>query len=248
MDHLERCDALAAEIERFASLFEHADTQRMVPTCPAWTVHELAEHLGTVHQWAEHLVRVRAQERISRSEMDLVAGPVDAAWLRGGGHALHTTLVGASPDDSMWAWGVDHHVRFWSRRQLHETFVHRIDLELAMGVIPVAQPSVATDAIDELLVNLTDEGRFAASEPDIRSDGELLKFNALDTRTAWVLERHGDVFRLSDRHDAPDVELTGLAGDLLLVLYRRQALHQAPVKVQGNATLIDSWLSRSALE
>jgi hypothetical protein len=26
----------------------------------------------------------------------------------------------------MWAWGPDKHARFWSRRMLHETAVHRV--------------------------------------------------------------------------------------------------------------------------
>jgi len=41
----------------------------------------------------------------------------------------------------------------WSRRQLHETLVHRMDLEFAAEVIPQAEPAIAIDAIDEFLSN-----------------------------------------------------------------------------------------------
>lgn len=220
----------------------------MVPSCPAWSVLDLAEHLGTVHQWADRLVEARAVERIPRTDMDLHPGPVNAQWLRSGGARLVSTLKSADPDDAMWAWGSDQHVRFWSRRQLHETFVHRIDLELAVGVVPEVEPVIASDAIDELLNNLADAGRFSPGVRDIRGDGELLRFSARDTRTSWVIQLLDDGFCLSDIRAVPNVELSGLAKDLLLVLYRRQTIDEDVVDVEGDRALVDFWLAHSALE
>src|SRR5271157_1494883 len=154
MDHLEHCDLLAIEIERFAALLETASPSTPVPSCPGWTVDNVALHLGTVHRWAEHLVRFRAGARIPSSEMGLDEGPADGEWIRLGGAALLGTLRASDPADPMWAWGSDQHVRFWSRRQLHETLVHRFDLEIAGGHRPAAAAHVAADTIDEFLVNL----------------------------------------------------------------------------------------------
>ena len=248
MEYLEYCDALAVEIERFSALLEGADPAAMVPSCPEWSVLDLAGHLGMVHQWADHLVRVRAAERIPRTDMELRAGPVDAQWLRRGGASLVTTLKSADPDDAMWAWGSNQHVRFWSRRQLHETFVHRIDLELTLGTVPEAEPVIASDAIDEFLCNLTDAGRLSPGVSEIRGEGEVLRFSARDTRASWVIQLLADGFRLGDVDEAPNVELSGLAGDLLLVLYRRQTIDESPVVVEGDQALVNFWLAHSALQ
>ena len=84
MDHLEHCDLLEGEVERFAALVEAAPRSMSVPSCPGWTVDDLAHHLGTVHRWAEQLVRVRAPTRVASSEMGLEEGPVDGEWVRRG--------------------------------------------------------------------------------------------------------------------------------------------------------------------
>ena len=145
-------------------------------------------HLGTVHRWAEHLVRARAPKRISSSDMALGEPHPSAPWLRAGGEALVATLRAADPDAPMWAWGADQHVRFWSRRQLHETLVHRTDAELALGRAPGAEPAVAVDAIDEFLVNLKGAAAFSPEVRNIRGDGELLSFRATDEDREWSVE------------------------------------------------------------
>jgi len=73
---------------------------------------------------------------------------------------LVATLLAADP---MMKCGVgrDQHVRFWSRRQLHETLVHRMDLEFAAEVIPQAEPAIAIDAIDEFLSNIEKSGNYS---------------------------------------------------------------------------------------
>ena len=134
MNHAQYCDYLEVEVERFAHGMETTNEAAPVPSCPGWKARDLSEHLGDVHRWAEHLVRVEARKRIPSEAMGLELSPVDAGWLRRGGTALIATLRASNPDAPMWAWGADQHVRFWSRRQLHETMVHRLDLELASGL------------------------------------------------------------------------------------------------------------------
>ena len=132
-----------------------------MPTCPGWSIGDLTKHLGTVHRWAERLVRVRAPQRIASGEMGLGKPRPTAEWLRSGGEVLVETLapptrrLPCGPGEPTSA------VRFWSRRQLHETLVHRLDVELALGRAPAAPPAVAADAIDEFLVNLSDAAYFS---------------------------------------------------------------------------------------
>jgi len=246
VNHLERCDALEIEIDRFATVFEGANEATVVPSCPEWSVHDLGEHLGHVHRWVEHIVRVRAQQRVPSAEMDFVRGPVNAPWIRGGGASLLAALRSGKPDEAMWAFGADQHLRFWSRRQLHETFVHRIDLELAVGRAPVVDPLVASDAIDEFLVNLESAGNFSPDVREIRGGNELIRITATDVARTWTIQLIDSGFRLIDSTESPHVELSGPVKELLMVLYRRQAIAEVNVAVQGDRTLIDYWIANSS--
>jgi uncharacterized protein (TIGR03083 family) len=173
----EHCNELDREVDRFAEALANADFAARVPSCPEWSVRDLSEHLGRVHRWAQELVRTRATQRIPFPAVDVGAIKVDSEWLRSGGHSLAQTLRSADPDESMWAWGADQHVRFWARRQLHETLVHRIDLELAMGEASSIDSAVALDAVDEFLENVKSDRDIAVRARPTRSEGESLEIH-----------------------------------------------------------------------
>src|SRR5215218_3271829 len=62
MPHLtyDRYDAeLQAETARFAAAVRDADPAHPVPTCPAWTLAQLTEHVGFGHRWAAVIVERR---------------------------------------------------------------------------------------------------------------------------------------------------------------------------------------------
>jgi len=248
MDHLEHCDLLEGEVERFAALMETAAPSMSVPCCPGWAVHDLALHLGTVHRWAEQLVRVRATTRVPSSEMGLDEGPVDGDWVRRGGEALLRTLRAADPAASMWAWGADQHVRFWSRRQLHETLVHRFDLELAEGRSPSAPAHLTADTIDEFLGNLASAEYFSPNVARLRGNGESILFRATDTGHAWTVALHPDRFEFRIGERPATAALSGSTTTLSLVLYRRVSLAAADLDVEGSHGLVDFWIANSALE
>jgi uncharacterized protein (TIGR03083 family) len=248
MDHLEHCDLLEAEIARFAALVETASPSLSVPSCPGWTVRDLTLHLGTIHRWAEHLVRVRASGRIPSAEMGPDEGPVDGEWIRRGGATLVGTLRASEPTDSMWAWGSDQHVRFWSRRQLHETLVHRFDLELATGARPSIAAHVAADTIDEFLGNLAEAAYFSPKVANLRGSGENIVFRATDTQSAWTVELHPDRFDVLIGEHSAAARVSGGAVSLTLVLYRRLSLTDSEVDVEGTNELVDFWIENSALE
>jgi len=251
MDHLAACDALDNEIERFANLLSDAPMHSAIPACPGWSVGDLALHLGTVHRWAEHLVRVRAPARIPSAEMNLNTGPADEKWIRTGGAALVSTLRTTDPATAMWAWGVDQRAAFWSRRQLHETFVHRTDLEQALGIDPTVETATAEDAVDEFLVNLATAAYFSPKVKQLRGDGQRLAFVASDADRSWTILLSPDGFTVGhvrEQSEPVAVSLIGPALPLLLVLYRRRTPAEAGVAIEGNHELADFWLAHSALE
>jgi uncharacterized protein (TIGR03083 family) len=186
---------------------------------------------------------------MSSTEMGLESGPVDATWIRTGGGALLSTLRAADPSIPMWAWGRDQHVGFWSRRQLHETLVHRIDLELARGEQPGADGPIAADGIDEFLVNLESAARFSPKVRKLKGNDEQLVVRAGDEPAAWTITLTQKGFDVeSGAADRPVATISGPALTLLLVLYRRQALDDATVDLDGSRDLVEFWLANSALE
>jgi uncharacterized protein (TIGR03083 family) len=248
MDHLEHCAALEIEIGRFAEVLDAATPEAMVPTCPDWSVQELATHLGTVHRWAEHLVSTLSPARVPPGSLGLDVSSINGEWIRTGGVDLLGSLRDGDPDAAMWAWGVDQHLRWWSRRQLHETLVHRVDLEIAVGGTPAAEPHIAADAIDEFLVNLDAAGRFSPRVREIRGAGEVLVVQANDINARWAIQLTPQGFTLVDTSTPASATLEGPARDLLLVLYRRRSLASSAVMSSGDESVSDYWLEHSALE
>jgi uncharacterized protein (TIGR03083 family) len=247
VNHVENCHALRVEIARFSNVMSMVAPGQGVSTCPGWTVLDLAEHLGVIHRWAEELVRLRSPVRIPRDIPPSLRDDVNPGWITEGGEQLVATLLAANPDDSMWAWGLDQHVRFWSRRQLHETLVHRMDLELAAGIEPSADSATAVDAVDEYLSNLEKVANHSPDSSLLRGHGERLAFRAGD-ETPWSITLNTESLSVSRSEGAFDAELVGAPVDLLLAILRRRGLDEAGVEVRGNRQLIDFWLDHSAFD
>ncbi len=186
--------------------------------------------------------------RIPSSEMGLDEGPVDGTWIRLGGAALLGTLRASDPANSMWAWGSDQHVRFWSRRQLHETLVHRFDLEIAEGHRPTAAAYVAADTIDEFLVNLANAEYFSPKVARLRGSGESIVLRATDTGNAWTVRLDPDRFDVLAGEQQATASMSGQAVTMALVLYRRLSLADSGLEVAGAHSLVEFWIANSALE
>src|SRR5215216_2829462 len=111
--------ALEAETAGFAEAVHDADPARPVPTCPAWTLAQLTEHVGQAGGRARRL-----------------------------GQAVREV----GPQTEVWSWSQDHTAGFWLRRTTHDTLVHRVDAELAVGREAAADVTVRGRAADLLAV------------------------------------------------------------------------------------------------
>lgn len=249
MEHSEHVAALEVEINRFAGLLAAADPGAPVPTCPEWTVRDLVDHLGSVHRWAGEMVRERSPERLPREEMTFETATDDdlAGWLRDGGDALVATLRDADPNDAMWAWGPDQHARFWSRRQLHETAIHRVDLARAVGAPAVLDGPVALDSILELLECLPSAAAFAPQIAELRGEGETIGLRATDADGVGTITLVPEGFRFTRALDAADATISGPINDLALVVSRRYDPGAPGVEFEGRTELVAHWLDHSAL-
>ena len=250
-DHAAYCDEVAAEAERFVEAVRGLDPAARVPTCPEWSAADLMEHTGTVHRWAGTQVAVLTEKRIPSDQMELGV-PADPAgfpdWLSEGGRFVVDALRKQDPDAPMWAWGSDRYVRFWSRRMLHETAVHRADAEFTAGLKPKIAREVAVDGIDEFLDNLPHARRFAPRVTEILGTGERLCFRATDAGVAWTITLEHERFAWDHAGAGADVTVQGSASDLALLVYGRlDPGDGSRFTVEGDQALLDFWRERSSI-
>ena len=247
--HEDYCGAAEAEIRRMAGAVGGADMALMVPTCPEWTLYDLIDHAGSVHRWAAHMVEHRSAERVPGASIEMDK-PDDRdampGWLDAGAAIVGAAFRSCDPDTPMWAWGADKHARFWPRRMLFETTIHRADAEFAVGAVPSIDEDVATDGIDEFLDNLPHAAYFSPTVAELTGSGEALAFDAGSTQ--WRIELGPDGFAWSHEDGSgAEARISAAAADLLLVLYGRRPLNDPGVTVEGHQALVDRWLTNAKI-
>ncbi|MFL6117238.1 MAG: maleylpyruvate isomerase family mycothiol-dependent enzyme [Catenulispora sp.] len=253
--HTDHTELLAAEAERVAALLAALGPDEWdldTPTCPGWTVRKIARHIGGAHRWAAAMVHSGAREDPRRLNLDFPAshdGYPD--WIRAGAADLIGRAREAGEDKPVWSWGPDQHARFWVRRMLHETAVHRGDLEIALGRSPEYGPALAVDGVDEFLTVLPSAAGF---EPRIRAltgDGETLHLHATDGEAAgpaaeWLITLEPTGFRWRHTHAKGAAAVRGPVSELYLFLWGRRTPRSKEVEVLGDHTLVDHWVRNSS--
>jgi uncharacterized protein (TIGR03083 family) len=248
----EHIAALRREGELMAEALERADEwDAPVPTCPGWTVRELAHHVGRVHRWAALVVRERrAAGPDEDTEAERIWGTMPAdedvvAWFRAGHAAVVETLESAPADLDCWAFLPASSPRaFWARRQAHETAIHRADAQAAIGDIDEVGTAFAVDGIDELLLGFYSRPRNRA-----RSDVErALSVTAEDAGASWIIH-FGPEGARPERAAAPtgkvDSEVRGPASDLYLALWNRRRLED--LRTAGDPELLELWRTKATV-
>lgn len=249
----ERCYAeIEASTGTLAGLVEGADLTRRVPTCPDWTLRQLATHVGRTHRWAARITATRSAEIIPFREVPDGRIPDDPArhapWLRAGA-ALVIDAVREAGDDLVWTSSGLRPASFWARRMTHETAVHRADVEIAFGREPAFAPDVAADGIDEWLTVLLSGP--VPGDPLLKAlpDDAVLRIQANDDGLAgageWLVRRQGSELVVEYGHGEADATLRGPVARLLLVLLRRVPADDPQVQVIGDEALLTSWLANT---
>ncbi|MET9322307.1 maleylpyruvate isomerase family mycothiol-dependent enzyme [Streptomyces sp. NPDC003038] len=231
---------LAREGELLADLAEQAGTDVPVPTCPEWRVGDLLRHTGAVHRWAAGTVGDALLEPLPFPEGPELAGAELIAWFREGHGELVRTLSEAPADLQCWTFlptAPPSPLAFWARRQAHETTVHRMDAEAALGVAfsPV-EAEFAEDGVDELLTGFHARPRSRVRTPEPR----VLRVRAADTGAVWTVYLSQEPARtVRGDADPADCELTGEAAWLYAALWNRLPL--AGPGVTGDQALARLW-------
>ncbi len=178
-------EAYAAAAESFAAAVAESDLRAEVAGCPGWSVLDLVVHLGNVHAWAATIVETGRstpeQDDAPRSQRPRAVGQ----WYAAKAEDLYQVLRQAPLERACWNF-VDGAgtVAFWPRRQLHETTVHHVDLDLACDRTPVVAPAVAADGVGEVLGVLVRRMHARGHPAQLQ---EPLALTANDTGTTWVV-------------------------------------------------------------
>ncbi|MGW5661646.1 maleylpyruvate isomerase family mycothiol-dependent enzyme [Streptomyces sp. NPDC003758] len=252
--------AIERETLRFAEVVRGADPGTGVPSCPDWTLAELTRHVGALQRWFSTLLSRLVQEPPRSRDLELglpERAQEYADWVAEGVAAVAEVLRATDPQAGMWAWGEDQHARFWARRMLCETLVHRVDAERAVGRESEIDPVLAADGVDEFLVNLPYAGLFAPAVTKLHGNGEVIAFRCADsaggTGEEWRVRLDPDGFHLlapAAADEAPTGAVTagvrGQAADLLLLLYGRRSYRDSAFDVSGEVAVLDRWFAHTA--
>jgi uncharacterized protein (TIGR03083 family) len=237
---------LLVDVSRSGCVGEGADAR--VPTCPDWVWRDLLAHVGFVHRWAAGYVAKGLTEMVEEpgEEEVLSRAPGDdqlVEWVAEGHKRLVGSLRSAPADLNCWTFlAAPSPLAFWSRRQAHETAVHRVDAELAAGQPPGAiGTSFAVDGIDELLLGFLARRR-SRRLPELEPG--VIRFEASDTGDSWTVQISPDRMETTKGPSTNESELsvTGPASELYLLLWNRR--RSASVEVDGRQDLLDQWPQR----
>src|SRR3954454_19889569 len=245
--------AVAAETVRFVAAVKDADLATAVPSCPGWTLADLVKHTGSVQRWFSVLLRARIQEPPRTRDVDLRLPDQEneyADWLAESVTVAEEAFAVTDPNLPMWAWGADQHARFWARRMLFETLLHRVDAELALGPRATIDSATAVDGNEEFLVTLPPATFFAPKVAYLRGPDKTIRFRVTDEDADWLVRLRPDGFGLDTAAhpttDTADATVRGTAADLLLLVYGRLS-HDAEVFAhEGDEGLLGHWCANSA--
>lgn len=128
-----------------------------VPSCPEWTLFDLAQHIGqgrrawaaTVEAGPETAGKVPSTDPAPRDRAELLA------WLADSTAQMIEALLAAGPDRGCWVWWGDSQSPATcgavARHQLQEISVHTYDAQLAVGAPEPLPGEVALDGVEEFL-------------------------------------------------------------------------------------------------
>jgi uncharacterized protein (TIGR03083 family) len=202
-----------------------ADLTAEVPAAPGWDTRELLRHVGFVHTRTSVILQTGTTERPSRKNGLLPEVPDGGIldWYRS---ALSTVVADLraldDPDRTVWTFfEPQQRAGFWPRRMAHETLVHRVDAEQAVGrpVGPI-DPELAVDGVAEVFEVFVPA--FASGSSP--GDGRTVHLHATDAEGEWLIRFDPGGLVVEPGHAKGDAGVRVPAADLLLWLWGRRPL------------------------
>lgn len=216
-------DAIERDSAALVDIIATADLAREVPSCPGWTLLDLALHTGSTHRWAYEVV-------LSGTSMEFSLADVDqrdlALWLADGAAQLLYLLRNTDQEAPAWTFGsMPHLVSFWTRRQAHETSMHLADARQALGLSTNIDAVLAADGVDEVVsMFYPRQVRLGRTDPLIPGVRLVLEENP---GVVYLLAGDG-----SDPEAPAGALITGTAERVLLALWGRASIGE--LRISGD--------------
>ena len=228
---------LRAEGERLVDA-ARIDLNASVSACPGWNVADVLGHLGRVY-WSIHdIVVQQAQEPPTTPVPKPPPGPEVIDFFVDAHRALLESLGSAAPATPVYTWSDDRTVAFYQRRMVHETTVHRIDVERAVGrPITAVDADLAADGIDELVSVVLPFGLARASAPSLPVGS--LHLHRTDGDGEWTLAVIDGVVQVGHVHAKATAALRGPASDLFIFVWNRGG--SALLECFGDESVAAAW-------
>jgi uncharacterized protein (TIGR03083 family) len=230
-------DDHVAAVEREAAAIVRAlgagPLDARVPSCPDWTLADLAHHVGFFTVWTH--VLCEGTGRVKTPFPDPPEADGLAVWVEELMGHLVSELRATPPDTTVWTWVTsDKSARFVARRAANELAIHRFDAQLARGAPEPIEGALAADGIDEIFVMRND-----SEEPQTHEGtGETLHLHSAEGFERFVTLTP-DGIAVTDEHAKADLALRGDVSDLELVLFQRPTL--GDVERLGDPSVLDVW-------
>jgi uncharacterized protein (TIGR03083 family) len=226
-------DVVETESRRLRGALRRAERTAVVPSAPEWSVADLTWHVAEVQSFWGAVVADLREDVDGLEELDRPDDTDLPALLASSGDALVAALRRRDPEDRCWSWHEDGGQVAWvARRQAHEALIHRVDAELAAGgPVSDADPALAADGIDELLVGLLGLPGWSEFTPD----GGRVAVVASDGDAGWLVEL-GTVTGTSPRSGQP------VEQEAVCAHRGRPADGDVGATVSGRAWDLDRWL------
>ena len=150
-------EVIRRESARFAECVRQGDLTAPVPSCPGWTLEDLAWHLSEVQSYWGSIAADLLQDPSGVTAPER-PGPEGLADLFEEKSARFIEAVSKHPADARcWTWDDAGWTIGWvRRRQGHEALIHRVDAELAIGNLTAIDEELAADGVHELLFTQVD--------------------------------------------------------------------------------------------
>jgi len=227
---MDMLDELTEETARVQQLALDADLGAAIAACPGWTAYDLVAHLGAIHRWAARATRTPPDGLVpDLEEPHGLTGSALAGWYATSAAELAEALS-VDADRPCWTLAAPGTVRFWRRRQLHETVVHRWDLETALGRSARIHAAVALDGIDEVLTAMLPR---------------QVRLRRVEESSRWVrlrVDGQDRALASSAAHDPqPVATVGGDASSILLLLWARLGLDA--LSVDGDRHALEEFLA-----
>ena len=222
---------IAAEGARLSSAARATGLDAPIAHLPRWRVRDLVAHTAGVHRWATSVITERSMDVPGIKKAPLEGDDL-LDYFDEGIPRLLAALASTDPDVLVPNFhpGTPSTIRFWWRRQAHETTVHRWDAEAAAtdAVHAPIDDALALDGIDELLTGFATRGsgHGLACAVTVASGGRAW-------RMAPSVDKPGRL--TADRVAAApdDADIIGPPTELLLALWKRLSADHPTLRIVG---------------